>query len=315
MVAEYEWFGALLFSSRIDADLVAAGRCLFGVTGFREFLITAYDCDDHPRIYACLYRRHSGNDETDQLIEHIQVTIDVLLQKIPSAEIVVLGDFNAHHAEWLKSRTTDHAGRSFYDFVLSYGLTQLVSAPTRIPDVEDHTPSLLDLFLSSHPDDYQITVAAPLGSSDHCLVQSTVPIIRQTRPRPAGYRRVWHYRSADWDGMRTFFASYPWRQICFTSEDSDACADSVADVVAQGMELYIPYSVVPIGGKSQPWFGQSCKAASRLKQGCFQAWVKATAEKNPRARYFKKSLMLPLDSTRKRSLRQSQSSLRRSARG
>ncbi|CAG4935338.1 unnamed protein product [Colias eurytheme] len=127
------------------------------------------DCDDHPRIYACLYRRHSGNNETDQLIEHIQDTIDLLLQKNPSAEIVVLGDFNAHHAEWLKSRTTDYAGRSFHDFILSYGLTQLVSAPTRIPDVEDHAPSLLDLFLSSHPDNYQILVEAPLGSSDHCL--------------------------------------------------------------------------------------------------------------------------------------------------
>ncbi|CAG4948144.1 unnamed protein product [Colias eurytheme] len=32
-----------------------------------------------------------------------------MLLQIPSAEIVVLGDFNAHHVEWLQSRTTDHA--------------------------------------------------------------------------------------------------------------------------------------------------------------------------------------------------------------
>ncbi|CAK1602927.1 unnamed protein product [Parnassius mnemosyne] len=85
---------------------------------------------------------------------------DSLLQQVPSAEIVILGDFNAHHAEWLGSRLTDHAGRSVYDFALAYGLTQLVTSPTRIPDVEDHTPSLLDLLLTSHPDGYQVSVDA-----------------------------------------------------------------------------------------------------------------------------------------------------------
>ncbi|CAK1589472.1 unnamed protein product [Parnassius mnemosyne] len=59
---------------------------------------------------------------------------DSVLQQVPSAEIVILGDFNAHHAEWLGSRSTDHAGRSVYDFALAYGLTQLVASPTRIPD-------------------------------------------------------------------------------------------------------------------------------------------------------------------------------------
>ncbi|GBP80961.1 hypothetical protein EVAR_54123_1 [Eumeta japonica] len=44
---------------------------------------------------------------------------------IPSAQIVILGDFNAPHKEWLGSRTTDYAGRILHDFALSYGLTKL----------------------------------------------------------------------------------------------------------------------------------------------------------------------------------------------
>ncbi|VVC88102.1 unnamed protein product [Leptidea sinapis] len=228
------------------------------------------DCDDHPRIYACLYRSHSGNAETDRLLEHIQMATDTVLEQIPTAEIVFLGDFNAHHAEWLGSRTTDHAGRSVHDFALAYGLTQLVIAPTRIPDVQDHRPSLLDLLLTSHPDGYLVSVDPPLGSSDHCLIWSTVPITRLTRPRFLGCRRVWHYRSAEWDEMRCFFASYPWRQICFSLGDPDAAADAVADVVLQVMELFIPSSSVPIGCRSQPWFDRSCKMASRRKQECYQ---------------------------------------------
>ncbi|CAG5011737.1 unnamed protein product [Parnassius apollo] len=172
---------------------------------------------------------------------------DLLLQQISSKEIVILGDFNAHHAEWLGSRLTDHAGRSVHDFALAYGLTQLVTSPTRISDVEDHAPSLLD--------------DAPLGSSDHSLVRSVVPLTLKSQLHSAGCRRVWHYRSADWDGMRSFFASYPWGRVCFSLDDPNVVADSVADVALQGMELFIPSSVVPIRGKSQPWFGLSCKIA------------------------------------------------------
>ncbi|CAK1594722.1 unnamed protein product [Parnassius mnemosyne] len=139
------------------------------------------DSDDHPRVYGCLYRSHSGNADTDLLIDHVQMAADSVLQQIPSTEIVILGDFNAHHAEWLGSRFTDHAGRSVYDFALVYGLTQLVTSPTQIPDVEDLVPSLLDLLLTSHPDGYPVSVDAPLGSSDHCLIRSTVPLTLQSQ--------------------------------------------------------------------------------------------------------------------------------------
>ncbi|CAG4916568.1 unnamed protein product [Colias eurytheme] len=168
------------------------------------------DCGDHPRIYACLYRSHSGDAETDRLIEHIQTTADAVHEQIPSAEIIILGDFNAHHTQWLGSRTTDHAGRSVHNFAMAYGLTQLVSSITRLPDIADHTPSILDLLLTSHPANYQ------------------------------------------------------------------------------GMELFIPNSVVPVGGKSQPWYGRPCKMAARLKQECFHAWAEAMSNKDPNASALKK---------------------------
>ncbi|XP_050682320.1 uncharacterized protein LOC126977512 [Leptidea sinapis] len=133
------------------------------------------DLDDRVRIYACVYRSHSGNAETDHLMGCVQAAIDVVLAQIPSAEIVVLGDFNGHNAEWLGSRTTDYAGRSVHNFALAYGLSQLVESPTRLPDVDSHMPSLLDLLLTTHPDGYQVVVDAPLGTSDHCLECSAYP--------------------------------------------------------------------------------------------------------------------------------------------
>ncbi|KAA5586424.1 hypothetical protein F3H14_36350, partial [Pseudomonas aeruginosa] len=100
------------------------------------------------RIYACLYRSHSS-DAGSALIEHVQEGTNRVLEQYPSAEVVVLGDFNAHHQEWLGSRTTDLPGRTAYDFALAYGFSQLVTQPTRVPDIEGHEPSLLDLLLTT----------------------------------------------------------------------------------------------------------------------------------------------------------------------
>ena len=40
--------------------------------------------------------------------------------------------------------------------------------------------------------------------------------------------------------------------ICLSYDDPSTCVIAVSDVVLQGMELYIPSTVVPIGGKSHP---------------------------------------------------------------
>ncbi|CAH2107376.1 unnamed protein product [Euphydryas editha] len=149
-------------------------------------------------------------------------------------------------------------------------------------------PSLLDLLLTSHPNNYVVSVDAPLDSPDHYLVRSSVPITRPPWPRSAGSRRVWHYRLADWDGMRSFFTPYPWGRICFSLDDLDIIADSVAEVVLQSMELFIPCSVVSIVGKSQPWFGRPCKMAARRKQENYQAWANTSMSNDVKTSALKK---------------------------
>ena len=46
-----------------------------------------------------------------------------------------------------------HPMRS-HDFAIAYGLTQIVTEPTRVADVVSHFPNLLDLFLTTCPDRY-----------------------------------------------------------------------------------------------------------------------------------------------------------------
>ncbi|RVE41143.1 hypothetical protein evm_014206 [Chilo suppressalis] len=217
------------------------------------------------RVYVCLYRSHTGDVETTRLFEHLSRAADDAQEQFPNAELVFLGDFNAHHNLWLSSSKTDHAGISAHAFALTHDLKQLVDQPTRIPDIPSQAPSLLDLLLTTHPQGYQVVVRAPLGSSDHCLISAKAPQAKPPRPAVVK-RRIWHYGSADWDGMRDYFTSVPWKQRCFSDRDLSASAVAITEEIIMGMEYYIPHSDLISKGTRNLWFNHDCAEAASRKQ-------------------------------------------------
>ncbi|KAJ8726649.1 hypothetical protein PYW07_001347 [Mythimna separata] len=232
-------------------------------------------------VYACVYRSHSGDQETTRLFDHLSEAADTALHRHPDAQLVALGDFNACHQDWLfPYQRTDHAGRQARNFAVSMGLSQLVRQATRVPDVDGHTANCLDLLLTTDPDRCIVTVSSPLGTSDHCLVKS-VTSFSPPDCDSRGERRMWRYKSADWDEMRHFFASYPWQQVCFSSENPSSCAEAISDVVRQAMEYYIPHSDVPVGSSARPWFNADCAEAEKRKHSAFLSWVDARDRKAP----------------------------------
>lgn len=75
-------------------------------------------------VYAGVYRSHSGDPETTRLFDHLSEAADEAQQRYPATQLFVLGDFNAHHKEWLfPYQVTDHAGREARKFALSLNLT------------------------------------------------------------------------------------------------------------------------------------------------------------------------------------------------
>lgn len=70
-------------------------------------------------------------------------------------------------------------------------------------------------------------------------------------------------------------------QLCFSSNDPNICAEAVADVILQGMDCFIPSSVVRLGGKSQQWYDRPSAEANRLKQDAFRAWTVDRVQKDP----------------------------------
>ena len=75
--------------------------------------------------------------------------------------------------------------------------------------------------------------------------------------------------------------SYSRGPVCFSSDHPSNCAAAVADMVLQGMELYIFSTMVPIGDKSQPWFDASYNLAAFIKREAYQIWAEALVTKDP----------------------------------
>ena len=95
-----------------------------------------------------LYRSPSSSLCT--VFDSVSSNIDEVLSINPSANVYVFGDFNVHHRDWLTySGGTDRPCELCYNFSISNDLSQIVNFPTRIPDCDSHSPTLLDLFISS----------------------------------------------------------------------------------------------------------------------------------------------------------------------
>ncbi|KAG5884922.1 hypothetical protein JTB14_034120 [Gonioctena quinquepunctata] len=106
------------------------------------------------KFLCCLYLSPNEPSYND-LFEFLSLKLDYIQENHPTAETIIMGDFNVHNAAWLKfSNKTDDAGRQAEAFAITHGLEQLVELPTRIPDVNNQSANTLDLFLTTNPDPY-----------------------------------------------------------------------------------------------------------------------------------------------------------------
>ncbi|MPC71100.1 hypothetical protein E2C01_065369 [Portunus trituberculatus] len=59
-----------------------------------------------------------------------------------------------------------------FNFVIFHNLEQLMEHPTRIPDRLGDTPNILDLFLTSNPSAYVVTLSALFISFLYCPISN-----------------------------------------------------------------------------------------------------------------------------------------------
>ena len=134
------------------------------------------------RTFFCfIYRSPSlSSDQTGTKLDILSDTLSKIRDKSPLAEIVVAGDFNVHNPNWLTYSGEQYSSGLYTVLFCYYNLlTQILLEPTHLPRITNHRSNLLDLFLTSQPSKYEVTVIAAIGS-DHNLIKPVFPALIQS---------------------------------------------------------------------------------------------------------------------------------------
>ena len=117
-------------------------------------------------VYGC-YRAPKDDDTIYNCLQH---SIANVRKDYENASFVFIGDFNAHHKQWLQySSRTDEHGRAALRFANESGCTnQLVGQSTHC------SGNCLDLLLTDSPLSVTCTVGIPIGTSDHNSIIATI---------------------------------------------------------------------------------------------------------------------------------------------
>ena len=81
--------------------------------------------------------------------------------------------------------------------------------PTYFPNVEGQGQNILDLFMTSDPEKYEVHNLAPLGNSDHMTISASFsyyPTMSASIPAPK--RKLWLNAKADWRALNEFFDNF-----------------------------------------------------------------------------------------------------------
>ena len=120
-------------------------------------------------LIGAIYRTPGANNA---IIDHQDSNSLQKLDEFGAHSVMLVGDFNVHHTDWLGSHTTDTGERQMPRLANCLGLEQTVDEPTR-------GNQILDLVLTDLPTT-SITLAN-VGTSDHnpvLVIKRDVPAIR-----------------------------------------------------------------------------------------------------------------------------------------
>ena len=130
------------------------------------------------------------------VFDSISSSIGEVLSIKPSIYVFIFGDFNIHHKDWLTySGEADQLAELCYNFSISNDLTQMVNIPTRIPDCDSHSPTLLDFFLDAS---ICSAMASPLlENSDHLVVSVSIDFPSNSQRDSQFHHIAYDYSRAD----------------------------------------------------------------------------------------------------------------------
>ena len=217
-------------------------------------------CSRHHNFYIlCLYRNPHHDDSIYDCLLTAMASIQSTDRK---ASFIFVGDFNAHHREWLKSvSVTDGHGHAARQFCEAAGCHQLVQEPTHI------LGNPLDLLLTDVPGLVSVEVLGPLGTSDHSVLSVKVRL-SQSFPELTVNREVYLKNRVDWDVVVLDVTNIDWSGVFSSDCPITALNTKLLDI----LKRRVPVKRLRIRSNDKPWFDAECRRAYDQKQTSYRIW-------------------------------------------
>lgn len=240
--------GVALYASN---DLVASRKEQFELVGIEILCVELII--KHSKILTCVCYRPP--DSPVKFWEDLQHVYD-LIRQAGYEHIIITGDLNADPG------TIN--GRRLQTMLDSNSLIKYVDTPTRITPTSS---TILDQFISTTSLNLvDITVLAPLGTTDHCQIACSISL---TFPKPVKHsRHVWQYSKADWVGLNAAISQYNW-ELCFEATSLDEIASRLSQSFLSLARQFIPNRLAVIRPLDKPWYNNILRSMKRHRDRLF----------------------------------------------
>jgi ribonuclease HI len=203
--------------------------------------------------------------------------------RVSDKKWMLLGDFNAHSPFW-DSECSHVTCNRFIDNIVDSKLVLLNDGKiTRIPDIETHKPSAIDLSLVS-PElalDFEwFPLEDSLGSDHFPLVICTNLNEKQINCKYHDKIPKFKYHLADWDAYEAFLLLYDEELV--KDEDVEKFYSKFCKALIEAAEYSIPKKKPQLIGthSGNAWWNDECKQAVASKKDAFKRWLKNRSSKN-----------------------------------
>jgi len=149
--------------------------------------------------------------------------IELIQLKREKSVILIVGDFNCHHSDWLGSKDcngdskTNESGNECFDLCQTLGLVNMVKGNTFLRNVEAAI-SVLDLAITDSPKLFSdVQLSKPIGVSPHACVK--LQMNQACKSHQCYSKTSWKYHLAKWDCMKLELTNCDWN---IDQDDVDA---------------------------------------------------------------------------------------------
>ena len=217
-----------------------------------------------------LYRSPSQSDiEFDEFITNFEVLLDRVYSLNPYC-VIILGDFNAKLKKWKTDDVDTKEGTRIDEVTSSFALSQIISGPTHILH---NSTSCIDLIFTNHPN---LVNNSGIHSSIHpnCHHQIIYAEINFKIFFPPSYdRKIWLYKKADSEGLRSSLNNFDWN-TAFFNKNIDEQVETFNNVLLNIMSNFIPNEVITVNDRDPPWITSNIKNKISYKNLLFGKYIK-----------------------------------------